>query len=610
MAWELDPDLAVQTRVSLGRRAVPIAAIALAGFTLSLLISGPPREFAAGLFASVTLVSLIVALPFAAIHVLTLERDGRLDLQRLSGRSDARLALVVVGGASWLLLAFGLPAFLLGPNIRIAPMQVVALAVASAAMTNLMLATPRAASADSRVLAVCVVVFTVAAMATAVVVPTAVRAGLIASTMIWAATVPSVLRRMRRPPMTGRRGGAQSLRPGVRLRTARLAEFARIVLSTSNSLWILLATGAMPALIWLAQTTLVTREDRAQISLMLVYVPLIVAAIDASARVRRERAGWSIERICLSGQGRWTVVTQMAAGYAAPYAMVSLSAAAALLWLDPSSSRALAPWPPVVIAMTCVGIAEALRDRRLGVYVMAAAFVGVLAATGRHGRTWWVIFGALWIPMLTATECLERQDAAPMRGWRAIAGAAAVGAAAASLLYDSSTFYYLRHAPYIAGWMALAVGLLVPDHAPANSPRLVIAAALSCGVAAGLTLYYAIDPSMTAYLESQPWFSQTRWPSTFAVLLGCLAAAGLTYGWLVHNRFGTTRAASLIPRMLPILAAAALSNLTDSSSPGYTVRFAMTVQVAYLGVLTLAIALLSVIALMPAGWRHWARHAS
>src|SRR5688572_17029149 len=217
MAWELDPDLALQTRVSLGRRAVPIAAILLAGFSLSLIVTEGPREFAAQLFASTTLLSLIVGLPFAAIHVLSLERDGRLDQQRLSGRSDVRLALVIVGGAAWLLLVFGLPAFVLGRNLRLSPMQVLALAAASAAMTNLLLAVPRVAAADSRVLAAFVVLFTTAALATAVVVPAALPAGLIASAIVWAATAPSVLRRMRRPAIAQNRHGAPWLRPLVRL---------------------------------------------------------------------------------------------------------------------------------------------------------------------------------------------------------------------------------------------------------------------------------------------------------------------------------------------------------------------------------------------------------
>ena len=585
MAWELDPDLALHTRVSLGRRAVLIAALVLAGFTLSLLVAGAPREFAAGLFASTTVLSLIVGLPFAAIHLLSLERDGRLDQQRLSGRSDARLALVVVGGAAWLLLAFGLPAFLLGPAITLSPMQVLALAIASAAMANLMLAVPRAAAADSRVLAAFVVLFTAAAMAIALLVPAALPAGLIASALVWAATVPSVLRRMRRPTIADSRRGAHWLRPLVRLRSARLAELGRVVLSTCNTEWIILVTMAMPALMMLAHTRFKNPHDRAQIGAMLVYVPLVVAAIDASARIRRERAGGSLERICLSGQGRWTVVMQMAAGYLAPYALLSLSAAAALLWFDPQAAWLLAPWPLAAIVMTFVGVAEALRDRRLGVYVMTASLMAVLVAGGRHGRTWWVIFGALWIPVVTAAECLERQDAVPIRGWWAPAAAAAIGAFMASLLYDGGNFYFLRQAPFIAGWMALAAGLLLPDRAAVTSPRHLLATVLACGTAAGLTQYYAIDPAMIAYLETQRWYSLKHWPSTFAVLGGCLAGAGLAYGWIAHNRFGATRSMSLMVRMAPIVLAVALGVAIEPTRKIYTVSLAMTMYAVYVVVL-------------------------
>jgi len=114
-----------------------------------------------------------------------------------------------------------------------------------------------------------------------------------------------------------------------------------------------------------------------------------------------------------------------------------------------------------------------------------------------------------------------------------------------------------------------------------TSARKLLAAALACGAAAGLTRYYAIDPAMVAYLEAQHWYALKHWPSTFAVLGGCLAAAGMAYGWITHNRFGATRSLSLMIRIAPLVVAAALGVITDPMRKFYTVSFATTMYAVY-----------------------------
>ncbi len=117
MEWELDPDLALQTRLSLGRHAVKAGCGLLAAMLATVLLFGDRGPVAVAIVAGITLGSLVMALPFAVIHVLTLDGDGRLDQQRLSGRSDARLAAVLLVGASWVLLVFGLPSIVLSRSL-------------------------------------------------------------------------------------------------------------------------------------------------------------------------------------------------------------------------------------------------------------------------------------------------------------------------------------------------------------------------------------------------------------------------------------------------------------------------------------------------------------
>ena len=43
MRWERDPDFALQTRLSVGRRAAVVALLAIGGLFLALLAAGAPR---------------------------------------------------------------------------------------------------------------------------------------------------------------------------------------------------------------------------------------------------------------------------------------------------------------------------------------------------------------------------------------------------------------------------------------------------------------------------------------------------------------------------------------------------------------------------------------
>ena len=202
MAWELDPDLALHTRLSFGRHAVVVAAITLAGLGLAVTMADVPMKEFLPLVAGATLAALVVALPFGAIHILTLERDGRLNQQRLSGRSDARLAVVLFAGASGILILVGLPALALSRHLDLSPMQVAALVLSAGAAAHILIVVPRLSEAGTPVLAGIAVLFISCSIGAVALLPSAAGWIVLIGSAVWIATVPFVLARMRRPPVT------------------------------------------------------------------------------------------------------------------------------------------------------------------------------------------------------------------------------------------------------------------------------------------------------------------------------------------------------------------------------------------------------------------------
>ncbi len=558
MRFEFDPDLALHTRLSFGRHAVLVAVVLLAGLSLAATIASAPGSEFLMLPAGASLAALVVSLPFGAIHILTLDRDGRLDQQRLSGRSDVRLAAVLFAGASGVLFLFGTPALMLSRHLGMAPVQVAALVVGAAAAANLLLVVRWISDANTPVLAGMAVLFTLWSSLAVATLPSAATWFFLIGSTVWISTLPFVLARIRRPGVAARRRSTAILGPLFRMQTARLAEFTRVMLSKSRFYGMLAGGLVVPLLMLLPLERRDMRSGREGISGALLYVVVIVAALDASGRTRRERLSDGMDRICLSGQRRWSVVFQFVASYGLPYSIVAATAVAPRIWLNPRSAWIFAPWPLIVMVMSSIGLAEGLRGRRLATYVLPATFAWVVAINPGHGRAWPMIYCAVWIPLVMAAQCLERPDGPPIPARLVPLAAATLGASVTSLVFQDSASYLRGYGMFLAGWMSLAAGLLLPDRAPRVAPRMLAAAAVACAVGAGVAQYYAFYPDMVRYVFATSSPPRLDWPSTHSMLQGTLAACGLIFGWLAHTRFAAVLATSLLARLFPLLLALAL----------------------------------------------------
>src|SRR5687767_11088018 len=103
---ELNPDFALQSRLSFGRGArygwlitAGTLVVAFGGFQLQV-------PFDVGLLRA-GLFLLLASLPYGAIQVRALDRRGHLDARRLTGGSPLGLAIALVGGSAWVLLFSG-----------------------------------------------------------------------------------------------------------------------------------------------------------------------------------------------------------------------------------------------------------------------------------------------------------------------------------------------------------------------------------------------------------------------------------------------------------------------------------------------------------------------
>ena len=142
MAWEIDPDFALQSRITFGRAgmvACAAAAIAAGGAVLF----GSSDAGLSGLLLTPAFVLLFIALPYSALQVIALDRDGRFDQRRLAGRPGLALGAAVLTGSSWLFWVTGaallLAAVAAGGQVRILDVAVlVALGMAIALLLLVM----------------------------------------------------------------------------------------------------------------------------------------------------------------------------------------------------------------------------------------------------------------------------------------------------------------------------------------------------------------------------------------------------------------------------------------------------------------------------------------
>src|SRR5687768_2591511 len=141
--WQLNPDFALQSRLSFGRGAR--YAWALTACALFVGFDGFLREVrpAVALLRAGGFL-LLGALPYGAIQVRALERNGQLDARRLTGRAPAALAAALVGGSAWALLVPGVAfvAAAAAAGETIAPLTLTALLALGTAMSLLLLLMP------------------------------------------------------------------------------------------------------------------------------------------------------------------------------------------------------------------------------------------------------------------------------------------------------------------------------------------------------------------------------------------------------------------------------------------------------------------------------------
>lgn len=575
MAWELNPEFALQSRLSFGRGAryawAAIGGALFFGFGGFSLDGGP----AFGL-AQAGACLLLGALPYGAIQVRGLERTGHFDARRLTGRSPVALGVALVGGSAWALALASIALLSAGRAAGYAfPVFTLAgLVLMGGALGLLVLLLPASTLVDTWMLLVFLVlgvVGTVHVMGD----DRGVALGtVIVSLLVYPWAVPLALRRIRAGSVAA--GCAPVSLPGsmARMTRTRLPEFSRMLSMGRTSLMTAAPVALITPLLILWVLTSHGPYVRDPLLALIVYVPLFVAAYEAGGRARDERAAGALERILLTGQRPWAVVPQIAAA-AIPFVLPSVTAAAALAALDPQLARAfLTSWPIVGTMWIFGGMAEGLRGKRPGTYLaVLVPLAAISAALAAPQISFPIVLdmaarGSALLEILSMAATIgvaigscARAELPPLRGWIAVAAAAAIGTVLVGLSQDDA-----GAGPPVAAALSLAVGLFV-SRKSTTSVAFIGLCALACGVASAIATYYWIDTQhywgafwLRAEIrywrlgEASVWSSGTV-RGVYSTLVGAYAAFGLAFGWLVHRQYGSSTLRSFIIRGVPLVMA-------------------------------------------------------
>jgi hypothetical protein len=592
---ELDPDFALQSRLSFGRGAryawVLTAIAVFLGFD--------------GTFGGTTALALVrggsflllAALPYGAIQVRALERSGHLDARRLTGRSPVAMGLALIGGSAWALLLAGAALLATGwaagqtpPAITLAAL--LALGLATALVFLLM---SGSMNVDSSMLLALLALGVFSSVHVIGSDRTIALSVLIVSALICPWALPLALRRMRgAPPQPAAPAGRQSLlRRIVYLQRTGHSEFARGILSAGATLSAAAALAIAGALTlrWMARN--MKPDPRNAFEAFVVYAPLVLAGYDTAVRMQHERVSGTLDQIRLSGQAGWRVVLDYAVAFSLPFAAVSLVCAAALAVFDPVHAwPILAAWPFIAGMLIVAPLAGTFRGLSPGLSVAAAIPLFWLIIAADEG---WlpVLFAASAIGLIAA-DGLERADQAPLRGKAAVAG---IGMIAATAVVVAP----LAVGPVVAGLLALFSSLLVPDRSPLRN-RTVFASAIAAAAAAGVATYFWVEDSPDArfalYVRLTPLLSGVVrvWDApgprgVYSVLVAAYAGAGLLYGYFAHNRFGRTNKRSLAWRSVP-LALVPAGVIAYSVGPAAQTLYDFAVRTGYNGFAFVELALL------------------
>lgn len=544
MALNLDPDFALQSRLSFGRHGRYAWAMVAVVVIQSVVFLQTQRGTVAD--GAALLLSILV-FPYAAIQLLAQERGGRLDLRRLTGKSAGRLSFALVAGASWMplvaaLLAYAVAAFLgVMPPFRAAG----AMFMAGAAIAVVLVAAPRSAQLDPWMLVTALFLISGAALAAVREWPLARVPIIVLAGGCIAIALPLARRRVQRPPLV-RSATSTALRPLVRLATTRLPEFSRALLtafaSSGAALFVLILIPALMILV-------LSQSAAGESIVVLLYLPVLIPAFQCSAATRMDRSTGALDRLRLSGAAGWSVVTQLALGFSVPFLLGWVVAAGYLIVHSPSDARTfLLPWPAFACLCLGAGLAEGLAGRRMGTYLIPAVFLSLFVAKEQIDAAWWVPALVVWMPMALAAGRLQRAEGPSLEGGTAVAAFAGL-AAMLGLIVPGRGLPLM----FLAGAMAVASGFLVPDGRPDRHWRPIVLCAIAAALAAGVAEYYFEWIGVRFEMRTAP--SGHRYPFTtagshalYAVLTGAYTGGGLLLGWLLHNRFGATTIRSLAAR--------------------------------------------------------------
>jgi hypothetical protein len=554
MAWELDPDFALQSRLTFGRRALYLGGWLLVGATLAYVVVSVRNGAPGGVFPAAGMFFLLIALPYAALQILALEPGGRLDQRRLTGRSAAALGAAMIAGSAWMTLALGVVLIGCGWMTGHPPVYwtLAATMALSAAAAVRLLVVPLAGGIDRSLLTG--LLAGLAALSTLVSLsPRTAFVVWLVSMGIAAISLPHLVWRFRHAPRaarTGRRPGR--LNPLVSLPRTESPEFARALLTAGDST---IAAAALIVLVAVLMTVALRRGRDDIIVSLLVYVPLVVAGYECGARARLEHRIGGVDRLRLASRSHWRQVFQLAAGFGIPFVAVSAAAAVTLAVIEPARALPLLfVWPASAGLFVFWGLAEGLRGRKPGLYLYIAFMTTLAIAKAPNDLLllWLTSLCAVAVPAAVAARSLDRGGTAPLEGGTAAACSMACGVLVGSLDADFPSL------SVSAGMMSLGAGLFVSDRIGRPLDRQILWNCAAAALGASVLVYWTGEglPLSFRTVTSPGGFSfqvpLARSVAAHALVVASFAGAGLLFGVLAHQRFGRTPGRSLAARGVPL----------------------------------------------------------
>jgi hypothetical protein len=576
MTFEVDPDLRLYTRLTLGRGWRLVTTLTLWTIGIVGLMSGFITPFSNRRvpgdpgFLPIALLLLMIGPSRAAARLLDLERGGLLDQTRLCGRPPYRVLLAFVVGSTWPLLLVA--AVMLGSHRQLQPSDLwlavlvflLALDIALIVYGTL----PPDMAPDSRFVAPLLFIVAIGGLTALSVLGWIAENGLSTqqfdrgeqvTLLVALAALPAAgwlaVRRIERPSVSAGRSGAQTFTEWLARLIPRLGppEFQRQLRRGLLSGGALVTVVAAPLAVlagvyfWRAEFAL----DFRPLALNAVaYAVVLVGAFAVSMTVRTEIESATVELVRLTPQTPEAVTLSWYTAIALPFWIASLLAAVALRVAAPDAF--VFNWALVAIAFMwpAFSLAEGFQQRKPGTYlwlplmVIFAVLIYTLALSVGVERLVpsprrWAPRAEPWVAVLTtflalgaASGRMRRRDGPALVGAAAVAAVAAVGLSLRTPVLHALAFP--RVAP---GVLALLASFAAEERDRPTSPwtRVGIAASAAFASAALIVWQQGATPSASA-------------------TTGVCAALALSIGILVHERWWRIPALSFGLRAAVMLA--------------------------------------------------------